>query len=385
MTSHSKRQHAQRWAQADAPIIWLFGKTQSGKTSIVAEMTGQAYDQIGDGFEPVTKQATLYAFPPEQPALRFLDTRGLGDVEDYDPATDLNQAEQQAHVLLVTARVDDLDLGEILTNLQKLRLRHPQWPLIVAQTTLHHGYRAQDRHLLPYPFDGTANDYDLPGLSESLRQVLMAQRQLFAQLPGALPPQFVPLDFTQPDQQLPPTDYGAQRLWEVLETILPDTVAYLKSTQETTTASHIRTKVVLPWALSAAAANAIPLPVLGGIGSASIQAAMVNHIARRLGHDLTFDHWGKFVSALGTGFALGYGSRWLVQQGLKLGIGWGSALVASWTFAITWGLGEAAIYYFTETAAGRDPKREEIIARYRSALSHARQLYQKRNEQTKSS
>ena len=67
------------WIDADAPVIWLLGKTQAGKTSIVAEMTGQAHDQIGAGYLPMTRDSRVYAFPPEHPVLRFLDTRGLGD------------------------------------------------------------------------------------------------------------------------------------------------------------------------------------------------------------------------------------------------------------------------------------------------------------------
>ncbi len=72
-------EHARAWVDADAPVLWLLGKTQAGKTSIVAEMTGQGHDEIGRGYRPMTQESRIYAFPPEQPALRFLDTRGLAD------------------------------------------------------------------------------------------------------------------------------------------------------------------------------------------------------------------------------------------------------------------------------------------------------------------
>ena len=61
-----------------APVIWLFGKTQSGKTSIVKYLTGAESAEIGKGFQPCTRFSRQYAFPvDEAPLITFLDTRGL--------------------------------------------------------------------------------------------------------------------------------------------------------------------------------------------------------------------------------------------------------------------------------------------------------------------
>lgn len=372
---------AQAWAGAEAPTIWLLGKTQAGKTSIVAEIVGRAHDQIGNGFVPMTKEVRLYAFPEERPVLRFLDTRGLSDVAGDDPADELQHASTQAHVIMVVARVTDLALEDVLAVLEPLRVEHPDWPLLVAQTCLHQGYGRHDRHLLPYPFSGDDDDWALPGLPDELRQAMLAQRQLFADLPGHAPPLFVPLDFTRPEQALPPSDYGAQRLWEVLEQVLPETVMRLRASANLSLAEQVRTKVMLPWTIAAVAANAVPVPFIGGLGSASLQATMVNQIARRYGQPATRDQWSELVAALGTGFVLGFGGRWLVQQGLKLGLGWGTAVVAAWTFSITWAIGEAALYYFSERAAGREPESEVLRARYQQALQDARKRYEQRKEQ----
>jgi len=38
-----------------APVIWLFGKVQSGKTSIIRALTGAERAQIGGGFKPCTR------------------------------------------------------------------------------------------------------------------------------------------------------------------------------------------------------------------------------------------------------------------------------------------------------------------------------------------
>lgn len=385
-TDHERVSRAQAWARAEAPTIWLLGKTQAGKTSIVAEIVGKGHDEIGQGFLPMTKSARLYAFPEERPVLRFLDTRGLGDVADYDPTTDLHQASRQAQVILVVTRATDLAIEEVLATLARVRLEQPERPVLVAQSCLHHAYARHDGHPLPYPFTGEDSDFALPGLPDELRQAMQAQRKLFLDLPGKVPPVFVPLDFTRPEQGVPPGDYGAQRLWDVLEAVLPETVERLRAAAGKPLPERLRLKVMLPWAMAAAAANAVPVPLFGGIVSASLQAAMVNQIARRCGLPATLDHWREFMAALGTGFALGFGGRLAAQQVLKVGVGLGSALVAAWTFAITWGIGEAALYYFTERAAGREPDRAVLHSQYQHGYQHglrkARTIYDQRKEPT---
>jgi predicted GTPase len=67
---------------------WLLGKTGAGKTAIVAALTGDQRVEIGQGFEPCTRTAAFYDVPREEPLLRFLDTRGLGE-GNYDAASDI--------------------------------------------------------------------------------------------------------------------------------------------------------------------------------------------------------------------------------------------------------------------------------------------------------
>ena len=57
------------------PVFWLFGRTQSGKTSVIKYLTGAAEAEIGQGFRPCTRFSRLYQFPSaEAPLLTFLDT-----------------------------------------------------------------------------------------------------------------------------------------------------------------------------------------------------------------------------------------------------------------------------------------------------------------------
>ena len=55
------------------PVLWLLGKAQSGKSSVVRAVTGLPHIEIGRGFKPCTQFSSLYAFPNEEaPVLRFL-------------------------------------------------------------------------------------------------------------------------------------------------------------------------------------------------------------------------------------------------------------------------------------------------------------------------
>ena len=81
------------------PVLWLIGKAQAGKTSIIRALTGSEAAEIGNGFQPCTRTARFYDFPAEAPVARFLDTRGLGEVT-YDPGEDIHYCD----CLLYTSR-----------------------------------------------------------------------------------------------------------------------------------------------------------------------------------------------------------------------------------------------------------------------------------------
>ncbi|MCB1954127.1 MAG: 50S ribosome-binding GTPase [Rhodocyclaceae bacterium] len=352
----------------EAPVIWLLGKTQAGKTSIVAEITGQAAHEVGNGFVPVTRHASVYDFPPEQPVVRFLDTRGLEDFHDYDPAPDLAEARKRSHVTLVVVRANDTSIDAIVDVLATIRKSKSDWPVIVAQTCLHHCYEQSPAHAWPYPFQGTAEDFTANAAEQRLGRALAEQRKRFSRIPGRSLV-FVPIDFTTPDHALPPTNYGVDALWKALEAEVPTAMNRIPRSND------LRLKVILPWALAAASTNAVPIPVLGGLGSASAQAMMVRQLAQRLGYPFGLDQWKAFCSTLGTGFVLGFGGSWISQQVLKLAPVAGSAAVATWTFAITWGIGEAALKFLQSQAAGTPATRDELNQAYKDAMKQARDYY----------
>src|SRR5207248_8214030 len=84
------------------PVFWLYGKTQSGKTSLIKFLTGADEAEIGQGFKPCTRFSRRYEFPTaDAPVLTFLDTHGM-DEPGYDPTADLDQFNDLAYVVGVT-------------------------------------------------------------------------------------------------------------------------------------------------------------------------------------------------------------------------------------------------------------------------------------------
>src|SRR5436190_15169614 len=119
------------------PLFWLFGKTQSGKTSIIKYLTGADDAEVGEGFRPCTRFSREYHFPnPEAPLLNFLDTRGV-DEPGYDVSEDLARFNDQAHVVIVTVKALDHAQENVLKHLQKIRAAQTARPIILALTCLH--------------------------------------------------------------------------------------------------------------------------------------------------------------------------------------------------------------------------------------------------------
>ena len=105
-------------ARQPLPVLWLIGKTQAGKTSIIRALTGSETAEIGNGFQPCTRTARFYDFPIEAPVVRFLDTRGLGEV-DYDPGDDIHYCESQAHLLLGVMKATDIRQDAVFDVLRR--------------------------------------------------------------------------------------------------------------------------------------------------------------------------------------------------------------------------------------------------------------------------
>jgi uncharacterized protein (DUF697 family) len=357
-----------------APVIWLLGKVQSGKTSIVRALTEATTAQIGEGYKPCTGTAAIFDFPPEAPVIRFLDTRGLGEA-GYDPAEDIGFHETQAHLLLVVMKALDPQQDAVLQAVKAARKRHPEWPIVVAQTTLHEAY-APRGHPQPYPFGkpGAELTHD-PAIDPDLARSLAYQRSLFAGVPGSGLLLFVPLDFTQPGDGFSPTDYGLPELLIALEAAAPAGLvaalrdANVQSGDKLAAEAHPH---IVGYATAAAAADAVP--VAGAVAVPVVQSKMLHSLARIYGVDWNRKALGEFAACLGAGavsrLAAGFGLRQLAKLIPVYGQTAGAAAAAATSFATTFAIGKAACYFLsTHRVGATDPG--GVAKAYSAALSEA--------------
>lgn len=354
-----------RRAKADAPqpVIWLLGKTQSGKTSIIRAMTGSTDAEIGNGFRPCTRTARLFAFPNEDECLiRFLDTRGLGEA-NYDPAADIAYCQQQAHLLMVIVRGMDHAYSSVLDAVKAIRKAKPRWAVIVVQTALHDGYPRGAEHP-PYPYD--ADDWP-KSVPEDLARSLQRQRDDFA----GLATRFVAIDFTQPEDELSPELYGEEALWKVVEaemgTWMRDLLKPgLDDVFARTALPHIVSSAVL-----AGGAAAVPNPVVSLSLIAGIDAKMFHAIASIYEQPLTAKVMAELGSALGAGFVFRLTGRSLLSMIPVVG----TALAATYAAATTYALGQTLCYYFRKTKSGITPAADELRANFAKEMNEGRRRF----------
>ena len=364
-----------------APVVWLLGLAQSGKTSIVRALTGSSGAEIGNGFQPCTRTASIYDFPPEVPVVRFLDTRGLGEV-GYDPAEDIALCEEQSHLLIVVVRAAETRPQTILDVLKKVRRRHPDWPVVVAQTCLHHAYEDERAcHVLPYPYRDDDWQAKVP---EDLRRMLLAQREFFAGLPGQGPMLWAPIDFTLPEDGFEPIEYGLDALWQAIEEAASlGLEARLRSGAEI---SDIYSRSAHPhivgFSLAAGTVGALPIVDLALVPT--LQAGLLHRLAGLYKQRWTARSSAEFLGLLGSGFAAAYGARLAGRSLVKLIPVWGqtagAVLGASASGAITFALGKAACVYLERKREGHAIDTTVLKQAYRDGLDQGRQLLRQQSK-----
>jgi uncharacterized protein (DUF697 family) len=358
-------------AREAAPVVWLLGKVQSGKTSIVRVLTGCERAEIGNGYRPCTRTAAVFDFPAEAPAIRFLDTRGLGEAA-YDPAGDIAFHEGKAHLILAVMRALDPGQEAILEVVRGARRRHPGWPVVVAQTCLHEGYARGQAHVLPYPYNGAAGNPAVPaGLARSLQH----QRSLFEELPGDGPLLFVPLDFTLPEDGFTPSEYGAGALMAALRTAAPEGLAASLHEAHGALRDALAERAhpyIAGYAAAAAAADVVP--AAGLVAVPAVQAKLLHSLAQIYGVAWDRRLMAEFGGCLGAGtltrYLAGFGVRELAKLIPGYGQTAGAAAAAVTSFATTYALGKAAGVFLARRRAGEsDPK--AVADAYAAALSEA--------------
>jgi uncharacterized protein (DUF697 family) len=377
------------------PVFWLYGKTQSGKTSVVKLLTGADDAEIGQGFKPCTRFSRQYLFPTtEAPLLAFLDTRGV-DEPGYDAAEDLARFNAQAHVVIVTVKVMDHALESLLTQLHKIRHSQPGRPVVLALTCLHEAY-PQQQHVLPYPFAGALTpdvgtrlgappsagvpqgDH-APVVPEPLLISIREQCRRFAGLADVV----VPIDLTPPVEGFNDPCYGGDALKQALIDGLPATfrqtlIALDHATHELQDlyAQHALPHI-MGYSTLAATAGAIPIPWLDMFIIPGIQARMIAHLARLYGQPLTGTRFLELVGSMGLGILV----RQAVREVTKFIPYFGSVAGYAMAGASTFALGKAFCYYYSAVHKGHVPNLEDLRRYYDEQLVLAKKHWtQKRKE-----
>lgn len=365
-------------ARVFAPVVWLIGKVQSGKSSIIRTITQSKEAEVGSGFKACTRTASIFDFPEEAPIIRFLDTRGLGEI-GYDPAEDLAFCEQRSHLVLAVARAMDPQQNAVLETLRTVRRTHPDWPIVVAQTCLHDGYTRGQDHPAVYPFDRAMSDLSAILPADLLRS-LAFQRAQFSALPGSGPLMFVPIDFTKPEDGFTPVDFGLDALFHALTEVAPRAmVTALSAMPGSSSETRAQQPLILGHATAAAASDLVPLA--GAVAVSAIQARLLHRLAST--YNVVWDKRAitEFAAALGTGTIIralsGFGIRQLAKLIPVYGQTAAAATSAAMSFAVTYALGQAAVYFLARKRLGAaDPA--GVSRTYRQALQDAFRMARER-------
>ena len=357
---------------APVPVIWLFGKTGSGKTSLIRFLTGADDAEIGNGFRPQTKASRRFVFPSvEEPLVEFLDTRGLGEVH-YDPADDIRAFRDTTHVMIVTARAIDQALDDIVRPLREIRRAKPECPVLLALTCLHELY-PQQQHPQPDPFASEPIPESLPlDAQRAIRQ----QHDRFAGLVDRI----VPIDFTKPIDGFAEPDFGGERLEATLVDLLPrayrqtllqlhDALLSLRDLNERRAMPYI-----LSYSTMAATAASFPIPWVDMPVVVGIQTHLVYKLASLYGQKFDRNSVLSVIGPLGGRMAL----RQVMRESLKA-IPWlGMAANAAVAYAYTFALGKASCWYFGQVRQGNAPSAEELKQVWKQQLGRTAEIWKGR-------
>jgi uncharacterized protein (DUF697 family)/predicted GTPase len=347
-------------------VFWLFGKTQSGKTSLIRYLTGAEDAAIGSGFRPCTRTSREYPFPSaDVPVLTFLDTRGV-DEPGYDPAEDLAAFDSRAHLVVVTCRASDFAHGTVREALRKVRDANRKRPVLLVLTCLHEALLPAP-HPTPYPFAPLAGPAGQPPATtgpvpDALARLIAEQAKQY----DGLYDRIVPVDLTKPDEGFADPNYGGDALKRAMIELLP--LAYRQTLSRTSELAdqlrdaHLKraAPVIVAYSSLAATAGAIPVPFVDLLLIPAVQIKMVRELGRVYNQPQTA---ARFLELAGT-LGLGLLARQAVREVVKFIPFVGSAAGAALAYASTYALGRAFCEYFQRVHEGHLPDDGEALKRF---------------------
>lgn len=342
------------------PVIWMLGKTGAGKSSLIQLFTGSDAVEVGNGYAACTKASKEFCFPAQEPVLRFLDTRGLGEV-GYDADEDLKIFKAKSRVVLLVVRLDDPVQTEILEAVEIIQKKTRKTKFIVVFTGL----------------DLVTDD----GARERVRRHFLSAFQRYGKQKH--PPAYVEMSLKNVDRTQPQIGQGLEDLRSELWQVLPEVALLLAqegSVMAERRAFRKERAAVLGFSLAAGASDGVPLPVVGlVVGTVcvpTIQGAMLARLAVNYGVEWDRARLIEFCSILGLTMGAKVSVSLGVRQLPKLIPGYGqtigAATAATLSFASTFALGRAAGLYLFHLSAGPTPNVDELKKLYREAFALAR-------------
>lgn len=338
LESNTPLEFSQESFEGLLPTLWLLGKTGAGKSSLVAEITGEQEVIVGNGFMPCTKSTDQFFFPKGSPVVRFLDTRGLGE-SGYEPENDVRDCLSAASGLLIVVKLCEPDQHDVRETLRINKSDLPEHAIVVYTHA--------------------------ESIAEAERkQVLDVVHSSIEQSLGRPVPS-VCVDFG--------SGYQIEELRVQLAESLPEIRMLLhrerSADAESTLFSSVR-PVVLSHASVAACSDVFPFVGLASVPT--ITNRMLAVLANRYGVEWSIDVFRQFLDVLGGVTASGYFANLVARQAMKLIPGWGQTAGAAYavlaTSSVTYAVGRAAGRYFYDLQVGNEIDKAAVREAYRSAF-----------------
>jgi uncharacterized protein (DUF697 family) len=364
------------------PVIWMFGKTGSGKSSVVQFLTGAEDATIGEGYRPETTTSRRFDFPDaEEPLLTFIDTRGLAEAA-YDPTDDIATFSESTNLMIVTVRAADHALECLLSPLRQIRNATPARPVLLVVTCLHDATGAQDLSDGPDPFSSEANLAEATSSDESvnaveipiaLQSLIDEKKRQFSGLCDAV----IPVDLTPLEDGFANPHFGGDRLKEAILKELPQAYRQALMTLNdhgkdgTITRQRRARWQVLASSALAATVGAVPLPWVDIPAVLGIHTHLAIKIAKIYDQEITPARWAVLSSAAGSRVAIQLALRGVWKFIPVLGMAAGAAS----SFAFTYALGMSWDWYFANIRKGNVPNPDELRVIFAEQLQRGRELW----------
>ncbi|MEM9772325.1 MAG: TonB-dependent receptor, partial [Cyanobacteria bacterium P01_D01_bin.73] len=227
-------------------------------------------------------------------------------------------------------------------------------------------------------FYGSYSESFLPASGEQfadLERAIAATTKTFAGLAYRV----VPIDFTQPEDEYTPVNYGREALINALADLLPTAEATaIHRLLDDDALSQIgglyrgaARRYMLAFSVAAATLAAVPLPFATMPVLTTLQVSLVGLLGKLYGQTLSPSQAGGIAGAIAGGFL----AQTIGRELVKFIPGFGSAIAASWAAAYTWALGEGACVYFGDLMGGKKPDPKTIQAAMSKAFKEAQERF----------